>query len=258
MSLLVGILTGDASLLAQNSDSLPQYRDRAAGLAVSYRIPCKKFDDLALNLLNTANAAKISAVSIGGNTGLSTSCYTTNTSWITSTYGSLVESVGIASGASLGIVGLGSVQIAYGVIKSDSLEAYVYPKVANLDVSTDNPFAGEGYVAINAGNSGIGKETRYVVNGGSAIGNVFAVSTASTCGGSTIPSSISPLITQYGGNSSGITSFTTLATKVKKYKTEYEFHVWSYNRKIQENTDDSTDQTTVAGILTDPVYGGPY
>jgi hypothetical protein len=45
---------------------------------------------------------------------------------------------------------------------------------------------------------------------------------------------------------------------VKKYKTEYEVHVWSYNRKIKENDDDSADQIVVAGILTDPVYGGPY
>lgn len=258
MSLLVDTLTGDASLLAENSTSLPQYRDRAVGLAASYRNPSKFFDNLSLGLLNTGNSVKASAVSVGGNTGLSTSCYNTDTSWITSTYGSLVESVGIASGSALGIVGLGSVPVAYGVIKNDVLEAYTYPKVDSLDVSTDNPFVGEGYVTVTSGNSGIGKNTRVVQHGGSTIGNVFAVSVGGTCTGSTIASSISPLVTQYNNAFSGISSYNNLATSVKKYKTEYEFHSWSYSRKIQENTDDSNDQTVVAGILTNPVYGGPY
>lgn len=258
MSELVNLLTLEASQLEQNSDGLPEYRDRAAGLAASYRLPSKQFDDLALNLLTTANAAKVSAVSLGGNTGLSTACYTADTAWITSTYGSLVASVGIASAASLGIVGLGSIPIAYGVIKGDTLEAYTYPKVDSLDVSVENPFEGEGYVSVNSGNSGIGKNTRYTINGGSVIGNVFSVSTGATCGGSTIATNVSPLKIQYSSSSAGISSYNTLATKVKKYKTEYEFHVWSYNRKIKENDDDSADQIVVAGILTDPVYGGPY
>jgi hypothetical protein len=258
MSLLVGILTGDASQLEENSDGLPEYRDRAAGLAASYRLPSKQFDDLALNLLTSANAAKVTAVSLGGNTGLNTSCYNADTAWITSTYGSLVASVGVASAASLGVVGLGSISIAYGVIKNDVLEAYTYPKVDSLDVSVENPFEGEGYVSVNSGNSGIGKNTRYTINGGSVIGNVFSVSIAGTCGGATIASNVSPLKTQYTNSSAGISSYNTLATKVKKYKTEYEFHVWSYNRKIQENTDSASDQIVVAGILTDPVYGGPY
>ena len=264
MSELVNLLTLEASQLEQNSDGLPEYRDRAAGLAASYRLPSKQFDDLALNLLTSANAAKATAVSLGGNTGLNTSCYTADTAWITSTYGSLVASVGVASAASLGIVGLGSIPIAYGVIKGDTLEAYTYPKVDNLDVSVENPFEGEGYVTVNSGNSGIGKNTRYTVNGGSTIGNVFSISSSpipifgGTCPGSTIASGVSPLITQYSNSSAGISSYNTLATKVKKYKTEYEFHVWSYNRKIKENDDDSADQLVVAGILTDPVYGGPY
>lgn len=258
MSELVNLLTLEASQLEQNSDELPEYRDRAAGLASSYRNPSKKFDDLALDLLNTANAAKSSALSIGGNSGLDTSCYTVDTSWITSTYGSLVESVGIASGSSVGIVGLGSDPVAFGVIKSDVIRAYTFPKVDNLDVNTDNPFDGEGYVSVNSGNSGIGSNSIYVVNGGSTLGNVYAVSVAGTCGGSSIVSSVSPLKTQYSNSSSGISSFNSLASKVKKYKTEYEFHVWSYNRKIKENDDDSADQIVVAGILTDPVYGGPY
>jgi hypothetical protein len=258
MSELVNLLTLEATQLEQNSDDLPEYRDRAAGLAASYRLPSKQFDDLALNLLTTANAAKVSALSFGGNTGLSTACYTVDTSWITSTYGSLVESVGIASGSAVGIVGLGSDPVAYGVIKSDVLEAFTYPKVDSLDVSVENPFEGEGYVTVTSGNSGIGKDTRYVINGGSTLGNVYAVSVAGACGGSTIASNVLPLKIQYTNSSAGISSYNTLATKVKKYKTEYEFHVWSYNRKIKENDDDSADQIVVAGILTDPVYGGPY
>lgn len=255
---LVGILTGSVELLTENSDGLPEYRDRAVGLAASYAVPSKYFDDVALNLLNTANSAKSNAASLGGSTGLDTSCYTADTAWITSTYGSLVASVGIASGSALGIVGLGTIQIAYGVIKNDIIEAYTYPKLVNLDVSTDNPLTGEGYVTVTAGNSGIGKNTRYTVNGGSTVGNVFAVSTESTCGGATIASNVSSLKTQYINASSGISSYNDLATIVKTYKTEYEFHVWSYSRKIQENTDDSSDATTAVTILSDPVYGGPY
>lgn len=261
---LVGILTGSVELLAENTDGLPEYRERAAGLAVSYRAPSKYFDDIALNLVNNANSIKSSAQSLGGNTGLNTTCYTTDTSYITSTYGDLVASVAIAPGDSLGIAGIGTVEVAYGVIKNDVIEAFNYPKVETLDVTDDNPFAGEGYTTVTAGNSGIGKNSRYTQNGGSTIGNVFALSSAAiplgggTCPGSTVASSVSPLKTQYTNAISGISSYTNLATRVKKYKTEYQFHTWSYDRKIKENGDDSTDQTEVSTILSDPTYGGPY
>lgn len=256
---LVGILTGDVALLSQNSDELVEYKERAVGLAASYRIPSKYFDDICLNLTNTANSIKVNIVSIGGNTGLGSICYTADTSYLTSTYGSMVTGVATALGSSLGLVGVGSTQIvAYGIIKYDVLDAYNYPKIETIDASTENPFIGEGYVNVTSGNSGIGKDTRYRTSAGSDVGTVFAVSTISPCTGASIASSVASLIVQYNNTTSGIASYTTLATNVKKFKTEYQFHAWSYSRKIQENTDDSNEQTTLANVLSDPVYGGPY
>lgn len=256
---LVGILTESAGILSEDSTGLVEYKDRAIGLAVSYRIPSKYFDDICLNLVNSANSIKVNIVSLGGNTGLGSTCYTEDTSYLTSTYGSMVTGVTTALGSTLGIVGVGTTQVvAYGTIKYDVLDAYNYPKIETIDATTDNPLDGEGYVTVTSGNSGIGKDTRYRSSVGSNVGTVFAVSTTAPCTGSTIASNVGSLITQYNNIISGITSYTSLATSVKKYKTEYQFQSWSYSRKIQENTTDAADQTSVANVLSDPVYGGPY
>lgn len=259
MSQLIDFLSEDATLYQDSSNNLVQYRDRASNLATEYKVPSKYIDDLALNKVSAANSIKQNIVSVGGNVGLSSACYLSTTTFITSTYGSMVVSTGIATASTLGVVGLGTTaMIAYGVIKYDSLQAYNYPRVENADASVNNPFDGEGYVNVNSGNSGIGKNTVYLQNGGSNVGYVFSVSTGGGCPGSSIANSVSNLISQYNNEVTGITSYTNDATVVKTYKTEYQFHVWSYNRKIQENTDSITSDSALSQILNNPSYGGPY
>lgn len=254
-----GFLTEDALLYQSTTGtSLSDYSDRASGLAEDYKEPAKNIDNILLSRILTSNSIKQDIVSIGGNTGLSTSCYLATTDFITSTYGSMVVSVGIATASTLGIVGLGTQLIAYGVIKYDRLKAYNYPKVENLDVNDDYPYFGEGYVSVNSENCGIGKDSVYEQNGGSDVGYVFSISGIGTCSGSSIASSVSNLITQYESSIVGLSTYTDDVSIIKTYKTEYQFHVWSYNRKIVENVNQDASQLTLNQILENPAYGGPY
>lgn len=252
-------LTADA-LLYQSSTgtSLSNYSDRASGLAGEYAEPAKNIDDILISRISTSNSIKENIVSIGGNTGLSTSCYLSTTTFITSTYGSMVVSTGIATASTLGVVGLGTNEIAYGIIKYDRLKAYNYPKVENLDVSDDYPYSGEGYVTVNSGNSGIGKDSTYEKDGGSDIGYVFSISDVGACTGSSIASNVSNLISQYNSSIVGLSTYTDDVTVIKTYKTEYQFHVWSYNRKIAEDGNRDTSQSGLNQIFSNPAYGGPY
>ena len=258
MSELVNSLTTDTDLFAKNSSSLVEYKNRSSGLVDKYKVPSKYIDDVAIGLVNNANSIKASIVSTGGNTGLSSACYSSDTSYITSIYGSYVTSIGTTTGIAAGIIGLGTYLVAYGIIKNDSLKAYTYPKIETIDASTENPFIGEGYVNITSQNSGTGKDTIFTVNAGSEIGYVFSLTDSQGCNRSSIESSVSSLLSQYETAKVGIATYTTLATSIKREKTEYQFQVWSYSRKIQENSDSITRANTVSEILSSTAYGGPY
>ena len=73
-----------------------------------------------------------------------------------------------------------------------------------------------------------------------------------------ISASITSLKSQYDTESAGISSFVSAATLVKGEKTEYQFHVWSYERKIGVNSTGITTFTSVIDVLEDPDFGGPY
>jgi hypothetical protein len=239
---LVSNLNEAITELQNNSNDLLQYKNRA----------------IELDLVDNANTIKESIVNVGGNVGLTTECYTSDTSYLTSTYGSMVTGIGVTYGSSLGISGIGTELVAYGSIKYDILEAYNYPKIESINADTENPFIGEGYIGITESNSGIGAETRYLAGEGSIIGTVLSISTVSPCTGEAIANNITSLIVQYNNSISGISSYVSLASAVKKYKTEYQFHVWSYSRKIKENDEASIETTSLVDILSDSNYGGPY
>jgi len=252
-------LTEDALLYQSSTNtSLSDYRSRSSNLAEKYKQPAEYIDNILLDRITTSNSIKQNIVSIGGNTGLTTTCYSSSTTFITSTYGSMVVSTGVTSGSNLGIVGLGTVLVAYGVIKYDTLTAYNYPKIENLDPSDPYPYTGEGYVDVNSGNAGIGKNSVYTVSGGSNVGYVFSVLSSGSCTGTSIANSVTNLISQYNSSSTGLSTYTDDVTIVKTYKTEYQFQSWSYSRKIQEDTNYENSQTGLREITSSPSYGGPY
>lgn len=231
---MASFLTDPAEQWTKNKEGISFYQNRASGLVEEYKAPAKNLDDIAIGLVNSANAIKANIVSVGGNTGLGTGCYTQSTSYITSLYGSFISSVGIATASTLGVIGLGTSKIAYGLVKNDTLQAYTYPKIETLNASTENPFEGEGYVNLNSGNSGTGKDTIFVASGGSNAGYVFAIDVDVQCNRSSIENNVNSLISQYNNSLTGISSYNASATSIKSQKTEYQFHQWSYARQIVE------------------------
>jgi hypothetical protein len=257
MSIVVGLSSEVTELQTENT-KITTYRDRAAGIASDYLVPSEAIDRLAIAEFNKLTTRQTDLVSIGGNVGLGSTCYSSDTSYLTTTYGDLVSGVGSALGSVFGITGIGTTQVvAFGSINFDTLQAYRYPKIESgtLDASTVDPFDGEGYVTLTTANAGIGNSTRYTRGTGGFAGTVFAL--VNDCHVA-ISASITSLRSQYDSESVGISSFVSAATLVKGEKTEYQFHVWSYSRKINENSTGITSFTSVIDILEDPDFGGPY
>ena len=254
MSVIVG-LTSDSSALSQQNTDTVEFRDRAQRLADDFAIPSADIDNLAVTKFNSIIQTQNYIITAGGNTGLASACYSADTNLFTTNYGDLVTGVAVTLGANTGIVGIGSsTPVAIATLKLDVLEAYRYPKIESgtLDTSTDNPFVGEGYVTLTSGNAGIGNSTRYT-RGAGAGSTVFAL-----IGGCNTTAGINTLRTLYNSQISGMSSFVSAATVVKGEKTEYQFHVWSYGRKIATNNVGISSITSTIDILENPGLGGPY
>ena len=257
MSILVG-LTSESTELQQESNKLVTFRDRAAGIASDYLVPSEAIDKLAIAEFDKITTRQTDLASVGGNVGLGSTCYSADTSYFSTNYGDLVTGIGTTTGQNTPITGIGTTQVvAFGSINFDTLEAYRYPKIESgtLDASTVDPFDGEGYVTLTTSNAGIGNSTRYTRGAGGLAGTVYAL--VNNCHVA-ISASITSLKSQYDTESAGISSFVSAATLVKGEKTEYQFHVWSYERKIGVNSTGITTFTSVIDVLEDPDFGGPY
>lgn len=204
----------------------------------------------SLTTLNTANAIKVQIQEVGGDTGLLTTRYGLSTANISSQYGSIISGVATATGASLGIVGLGTVVIAYGTINYDILMSYHYPKVTNLDVSNDDVWDGEGFSVVTESNAGFGVSTRLFKNSGSQIGFVFDINSPTV--------NVSTLISQYNSGISSIANQNILASEIQKQKTEEELQLWGLRRDVEFNNQRVSEYNSIIGIASDPTTGGPW
>lgn len=264
MAELTNIITENINEIKNGNLQHARFRDRSSVLYEKFKIPSGNIDNVVIQTLNSANSIKTNIVSIGGNVGLNSNCYLPTTNYVTATYGTMVVSTGVTYGYTLGIntlgpTGMGTNQVVgYGVIKFDKLEAYTYPKIENLDVSVSNPVEGEGYVTLNSGNSGSGRNTLYTVSGGTTTGYVFSISATSPCPASTIQNQVTNLIADYNETITNVEDDTGAANIVKTNKTEHQFHIWAYSRKIKENEDFIGIQSSVITTLNEPEYGGPY
>jgi len=257
MTIVVG-LTSEKNELQQENTNLNIYKNKAAGIASDYLIPSESIDNLIILEFNKIATRQTDLASVGGNVGLGSTCYSSDTSYLTTNYGDIVTGIGSTFGSEFGITGIGTTQVvAFGTINFDSLEAYRYPKVeaGTLDASTVNPFDGEGYVTLTTSNAGIGNSTRYTRGTGGLAGTVFAL--VNDCHVA-ISASITSLKSQYDTESAGISSFVSAVNLVKGEKNEYQLQVWSYTRKINENSTGITSFTSVIDVLEDPDFGGPY
>lgn len=249
MGIVIDRLQADRQMYLLQQQKLPPRIAIASSLRDSFTGPAREATSQTLTSINSANSLKSQIIAIGGNTGLTTTRYGASTSNITSQYGSIVSGVATATGASLGISGLGTVIIAYGTLTSDQARVYDYPKVSGGDYSSDFPFIGEGFVVLTSSNLGAGVSTRLFQSSGSEIGKVFDITGPAV--------NVSSLINQYNSTWSTAGSQATASTAAQEVKGDYELQVWGLNRQKQENIEKLVDIEEAIGISSNPAYGGP-
>ena len=220
-----------------------------------WKIPCTSVDNAALTLFNKVKQRQLDIATVGGNTGLTSACYSEDTAILTTLYGDLVSGVATAYGSTFGINNGSATTVAYGVIKYDTLEAYCYPKLETLDASGDNPLEGEGYVTITSSNTGIGKFTTYTRGAGSSAGTVFAFASSKTgvgnCASYTgIANSISSLKTQYNSEYVGLASHANNANLLKGYKHSAQLEWWSLNKSSSSLSVGITSNNSASSIIS--------
>lgn len=237
----------------------------ASTAVVKWKAPSQVIDQLALNVFNKIKRRQLDIATLGSNVGLSSQCYSDSTSVLTTLYGSLVSGASTALGQSLGISGVGTqTVVAYGVIYYDTLDVYRYPNLETLNVSTENPLDGGGYVSLGTTTLGIGNNTRYAVGVGTAAATVFAYASsksgiAATCADYTgIAASISSVKAQYDAEAAGIATYVTDVNVIKGFKHSAQLEWWSLNKADNNLQVGITSNNSVAAILSSPAYGGPY
>ena len=88
---------------------------------------------------------------------------------------SLYSNHDVIAGFSTEIVGYTSITVGIGTIKLDELQAFTYPNLENLDVTTDNPLANSSEVNLSSSTSGTGSDSEFEQNVGSSISPVYAI-----------------------------------------------------------------------------------
>lgn len=250
MGIVIDRLLADKEMYLLQQEELPTRIAIATSLRDAFSGPATQSSSQTLASINSANSLKSQIVSIGGNTGLTTNRYGTSTANITSQYGSVVVSVGSTSGSLLGIAGLGSAVIAYGIVKADEAKIYDYPKISGGNYGSDYPFTGEGFVNLTSSNLGAGVSTRLYQSNGSEIGKVFDIIGPAV--------DVSSLVSQYNSTWSTAGGQSTSSSASQKVKGDYELQVWGLNRQLQENTEKLADIEEAIGITSNPAYGGPW
>jgi len=255
-SVIAGI-TSDLSALQDQNAELPTFRTQATTIADEYEKPAEEIDKLAIARFDEIIVEQNNLITISGNTGLGSDCYSADTSYFTTHYGSMVTGIGTTTGDNTAIIGIGSTQVvATASLALDTLTVFRYPKVEDgtLDTSTDNPFVGEGAVNLTNSNAGIGKTTIYTQRAGAAT-TIFALVGVCHAGSAT---SISNGVSAYNTLSSGISTFIDPVNLIKEEKTQNRLIAWSLGRKIATNTVGITSAENVIDELEDPSLGGPY
>jgi hypothetical protein len=229
---------------------IPKKKAAAEAKRDKFQAPALETQKLAKNSCDSANAIKQQIISLGGNTGVSTSLYGTSVSSITSLYGNVVGLATTATGSSVGVVGLGSAIIAVGYIYEDVIKGYDYPVISGENYGAEYPWSGEGYYEVTNSNLGIGKSTEFFRSGGSQIGIVFHLTS--------IESAVTTLKSQYSVGLTSVTDQCLVATETQEAKSEQEFVIWSFGREEQIKNDRLAEIENSVTSVTDQQYGGPW
>lgn len=245
---------------AAQSGTIQEEISISSANVIKFLEPSQEIDQLALNVLTIINQKQSDIISLGGNVGLGSTCYSSSTAIVTTLYGSLVTGIAVTYAEDIGIntvtSGIGSTDlVAYGVLRYDTLQAFRYPNMepATLNSSTDNPLSGGGYVTLTSGNLGIGKETLYSVGAGaSAI--VFALQGTGCAAYAGIAASISSIRSEYNTFSAGIATHISNVNIIKGAKNSAQFEYWSLNKTNNNMGVDISANSSVLSVLSNIGY----
>lgn len=255
-------ISGEIGELQTQNGKLETSQSAYYQKAETLRTPAVSIDDLALTTFTNMNDQKTILVNLGGNVGLGSTCYSSDTSYLTTNYGITITGVATALGIDLGIVGVGTTQVVgYATVYYDTLTAYRYPEVETTTGVTSAPSPGSSvesggaFVGITTLNIGIGASTRFTANAGSIAGKVYSLVSNCHTG---LAGSISAAVSSYTSGNSGITSYVSSVTSIKELKKIEQFKYWTISKKISDNNTTISNLNGVVNILDDPGFGGPY
>ena len=261
MSLTVGLSSEISELEYENLNN-KKTRSEVAVKAEEFRTVSVAIDTILVDRLVGINSAKTGIVTLGGNVGLGSTCYSSDTTYLTTTYGDLVSGVGATFGSEFGITGIGTTQVVgYGTIYYDSIRAYRFPQiesttgVTTATASTVDPFSGEGFVDLTSSNLGVGASVVFFAGVGTAAGTVFSL--VNDCDNA-VSAAISSYIDAYDTDVAGISTYVGADTLIKNEKKANQFNYWSLSRKIVDNETGITTTESVIDVIEDPAIGGPY
>ncbi len=79
MSVIVGLTTDKGAVQNQNTE-LVTWKNYSAGIASEFLIPAANIDSTALSLFNKVKQRQTDLATLGGNVGLGSTCYSSDTS----------------------------------------------------------------------------------------------------------------------------------------------------------------------------------
>jgi len=169
---------------------------------------------------------------------------------------SLYSNHDVLAGVSTEIVGYTSITVGIGTIKLDELQAYTYPKLENLDVTTDNPIENAAEVNLSSSTSGTGSDSDFVQNVGSSISPVYAINSAihppgqdTACNNyrtqiNTLLSEIETLRA-----TAGIPTWESEATTLKAHRKGLQLEAWSLGKAQNTMSSKSASNSSITDLL---------
>ena len=162
----------------------------------------------------------------------------------------------VIAGVSTQIVGYTSITVGIGTIKLDELQAYTYPKLENLDVTTDNPVENAAEVNLSSSTSGTGSDSDFVENVGTSISPVYAINSSNHPPGQETACNnyrvqINTLLSEIESlrATAGIPTWESEATILKRHRKGLQLEAWSLGKAQDTMATRSSDNEGIIDLL---------
>lgn len=169
---------------------------------------------------------------------------------------SLYSNHDVIAGVSTEIVGYTSITVGIGTIKLDELQAYTYPKLENLDVSTNNPIENASEVNLTSSTSGTGSDSDFVKNVGNSISPVYTINSTNHPPGqdtacNTYRSQINTLLSEIESlrATAGIPTWESEATTLKSHRKGLQLEAWSLGKAQNTMSSKSASNSDITDLL---------